>query len=629
MSTKVQYAGLGIPKPPPLTAAVTTGNLSAAKSKTYYLFLSCRCRGGWSLHSSSVAVSVEAGQRIDLTIPASARPAGSDVHEFAINLAIADNPESSVIVAQYPGYTSEGIKTELPATISLDQDEHLAYTSQDLTVSSYNELPSGYDFIRGMRRYVSGSGEIVEARLNGSQQIWELVFPSSFSSYISNTQSRIEIGCDRELSRIDDSFSVIVPSYSVDGSTSELTQFWIVNDASTPIPSGRRIEVSFSINGKDVSSDFSGLAELVFLGYVDTRDGTLDEEEMDTGISIPYTGNATTALVLEKDLPGKTAYSLAVRFEFTDKEIGFNVPQGATIRFHPRISLHYAKHSEISKISGDFIVPEGDRRRIVPDGTGLTALASSGSGAIAGFVFENIGETYVAGIVGDTANQYVIITNNGSCYIGNTIPSRTGALRAILGTINGVSVQSAWSESFSLNGSEFITVIIEHPTTIRSDYPDIVAGMTAKLNATGVKVYVRNISTGEIIEYDATIVADIEATIIETIEVGGDSGSNLGTSLPIIDEDLGLFVPTISVAVSSGSTTLSAGDYDICVAYYFEDTVTTISHKEELGCVPELAMTLTNAINNIPSLVNRIDEVENILEQIPGILDRLDALEGD
>jgi hypothetical protein len=141
-----------------------------------------------------------------------------------------------------------------------------------------------------------------------------------------------------------------------------------------------------------------------------------------------------------------------------------------------------------------------------------------------------------------------------------------------------------------LDSTKILSITVTHATAIRADYPDIIAGTTATLNAGKVRVYARIIGSSNIRVFDAPIIG-VNPT--ETILVGA-SGSTIITSLPSIDAEVGLFTPTsFTRTFATNSSVFTSGNYEIAIAYLYEDTVTSISHDVALGCVIESGGTLT------------------------------------
>jgi hypothetical protein len=569
-----QYASTITPPPP--TVAVVSGSTTEASAGNKSIWIYCRNRAGITLFSLRTEAAIASGQGLNIILPSAIRKSASDIHEIGVVMSNDTVPENGCVVATYLGYEIDGVTlTELPATITLSRDVHFQLRA---VVANPATLPSSYR-INGMRRLVNSTNQIVEWKSSSGD--WVACLPQNFNPYIASTLG--EGGCDVELSKITDTSAIIFPDYDSNGDLSEPVKFWIVNDTNFEIPQGKRIRLSVATDSEDVGSDdFKGLLQLAFLGYVNTTTGALDTTDMTVSSgTFTYQGDKVTNLALPKPLPPNYAYILQVQMAFDDADVGNSIAQGAIVKIYPRLAPNFSEYDPVADLLGNYIVATDERRRILPNGSGLDLVAGVGSGSIAFYKFRKLGKQLVPGLQPGTPDQKVIITNNGTCFVANSVPEETSALRALVSTVDGVGQISGWN-AIALTNALLLQIVLTHPTTVRDDYPDVIAGMSAELNATKVRVYVRPVGGGTIQIFDVPIVGeDGEAILV------GSLASSTASSLPSVPSNVGLFnVASFVGSTVSGSSVFNSGNYEFCIAYLNVNTVTTIYHASP-PCVYE------------------------------------------
>jgi hypothetical protein len=573
---RIQYASTITPPPP--TVSVITGNITVAKAGTYYLFLYCRNRAGVTQFSNSASVAIAAGQGIKIILPSAIRPTAAVIEHIGVVLSAYNTPGAGCVVATYPGNGA------LPAEIDLTRDEHLEIGKN---LAAIADLPTGQNLVHGMRRYVDQVSKILE--YNNYSSTWDICKPQIFNPYVASSLE--EGGADRDIADIQLVENILPVEYVTNTELVTLSNpviYWLVNDTSVNIPQGTRIRIAVATDVFDVvADDFKGLMSLRCLG-----DANLVTGELNTAIatgSFDYQGDQATNLLLTQPLASNHAYVLEIRMKASDYLLNNRVMQGDIAKIYPRFAVNYAAYNPTGKITGDLIIAESDRRRILPGGKALDLIAKNGSGTIKSYNFDQVGEQVVPGLVSNAAEQIVVITNNGTCYVADSIPD-TGAKRAIVSSVDGLGQISSWSSPIALNSSKLLKLTINHPTSIRPDYPDAIAGMTAIFNASKIAVFARPQAGGTILRFDAAIVG----TGAEEVTVGGVTTSTL-TDLPTVAFSQGLFKPiSYSLSTVIASSVFAATNYQIAVAYFYENTVTAISHDPTQGCVPEIAGTFAD-----------------------------------
>ena len=586
MVLHVQYGGIREKICAPQAISIPgEGNLSAA---TYFLWLQARNRAGYNLPSDSTEIAVAAGDRLDITLPADCRRDGEDIHRWIVLAGLSNEYATNWVIFAVEGRDEFDV-TPLPVTISLIEDSQLAgrvEVSEDS--SSENQLPQS-DRLNGMRRFLRSSGDILE--FTSKDNKWVPVYPQKWNAPVSNTRTDLN-GCNRSLSRIKDEQRLIISRYEGTGSIGEPVVFWLVNDGPNPIEKGVQIALSISI-GEHSLSPYSrevGLLELSFVGIANKETGILDTTD-DSGNNPAFgvgawiaDGGEPTGLALPKDLLPGFACVLAVRPHFNAFEQG-GFFEGAIIRISPSFYKKRAQYSPVAALQPNYIAQKEELCRIVPWDAPLSCLSLSGWGNVHGWIFQNSLQQ-LFGLTPNQVNQKLAIATNGIVSRRATVQP-VEDLRAIVGTVDGIGALSEW-KAIALSPSMQLRITVIHPTTIRADYPDVIAGSPrGRFNASAVKVFVRASDTPELIYSYEEAIASVEQTRI--IEIFGTSG--LTVTLPSPASDFGLYSPenfTLE-AVSNSSSTLADKVYEVAIAYVYRNTVTSISHSFSRGCIREMS----------------------------------------
>lgn len=547
------YAGIPSQISAPVVSVIS-GSLTTPVSGSLYWQM--RNRQGFNLYSPPTAVNLTAGQGLSVIVP-DCNCEGYDSVSYLLSFSPTNTYLAAYVIATYSALEA------LPGVLILNKDE---YFVTQKSVANTSQIP--VNKIHGMRVYVDEWGEIKEWQ-DGQ---WLRVYPQEFQTLIASTRSLN--GCDRLLSEFTDEQKEIIirPDYAVDRSYSEPVKFWLRNETTSSFFAGRSISVGISWGDTDLTDLFfgAGAVNLTFLGYVNLADGSLDTSASSggqmTGINqrITYTNN-NSGLILEKDLPSQYAYLVAVEIQVDVASLGGRVAENAQIEVSLSIGERVGYYSGVAAIIGNLISSGLDLRRIVPD-AGLSAIALSGSGIVNGRSFIGVGERGVLGLVANTADQLVAINGNGTCFVVSAIGSGQ-TLRAKVGTLNG-SGKAVVEGSVTLSPSTRLQIELTHPTNIRTDYLDVIAGNSkGNFNATDIWIWV-----GE----NRFIVPVQLGETTQTIILTGTGGEEI----PVPVSELGLYSPIVdSVTAASGASSFVSGTYLITVAYYYTNTVTAISHQ--------------------------------------------------
>lgn len=444
------------------------------------------------------------------------------------------------------------------------------------------ELPQT-DRLNGMRRFLKSSEKILE--FNEHQIAWEPVYPQRWIEPVSNTRSTN--GCNQSLAKVNER-NVIVPRYKATGNIGEQVEFWLVNDGPTIVPKGVQVALSISIGEKELSpyAREIGLLEIALLGIVKVATGELDTTDdlgnvaFGIGSWLPDGGNPT-GISLPKDLLPGFALKIAVRPRFNAADqTGFF--EGSLIKIFPSLYQRRSQYNPVAALQPNYIAKTQDLCRIVPWNAPLSCMSLAGKGNLFGWIFEK-GIQTVFGLSPNEANQPLAIATNGAV-VKRSFIQPTEDVRAIVGTIDGVGKISAWQAIF-LDSSLQVRVSVTHPTTIRIDYPDIIAGsLRGRFNATKVKVFIRAVDTPETIYSVESAIAPGEPQNVVDI-----SGLNTPDSWPAPAADFGLYEPeSFSLETVATSSSFPTNTYEMAIAYSFSNCVTSISHSPNRGCIREM-----------------------------------------
>lgn len=600
-----------------ITPGITIGSASGGNLTAGSLWISVQAqtRAGRNLLSTPVQVTWDDGDKVQVVIGADARETSeTDIVAFVVSGAATNTPTDMLRLASWyardayvdpvdsTAYPGQGTSRSLPHTIELTEDAHVALNASVATPAA---LPTGDDLIQGAIRLVNSLSEywLYDAEAETGEQAaaagyWVLSSQSELETYLASTTE--ERGCDRPISELSD-LVLSPPVYRGDGSDSYAIQLWFTNGlvaGAGPIyDAGTPLSLQTLLNGNNKSTVFARRVIATLLGYVDRETGELNTSvpgvgsdiELDTsdsGTDDPRLGTLELPLDLE---PGQAA-AYEFRFRFKRSELGVKLRAGDrfTLRFDEDGILGFSDSAWY--ITGDVVLNAGDKMRVVPASLGV--LRKRGRCIVKGFRTPNVREQFVSGFTANLAAQKVCISAalGGDCIIRQPAEALgvTDAIRAVVSTEAGTYVASSWQPAVNISGTNIIQVSTTYPTGIRSDYPDVVAGMSATFNAPQVRVFIR--FGGTIYEMPTPVSPTLPD---DTILISTISGWATVGSLPTSPSaDFGLFgYGAISAISATGSGTLTAGSYEVAIAWHYPSpntAITKISHSTSVGCIPEL-----------------------------------------
>jgi hypothetical protein len=583
-----RYAGVGIDCSEwNIEVIPSGGNLTTGG--TIYFSFQLMNRAGLNRAFISSAVTYIQGDRIEITIPESTIREAHDIHYFILSASTSSNPENFIQIARLPGYQygegiePQSIKLQLPATIQLTEDEHLLLAPNVLNAAT---LPSGADLIDGMVRWVIQESRFVEYQ--AQFDIWE--FLGSPNTFILDTTID---GSDRNLSEIDPTDIIPHPIYPPAPNTKVLpeweSKYFLYNNSDNPLPAGTEFGIELSYNNKRSSDLLNGLFLIKFDGFVDGNGNlrTTDSEGRDfnnVGGFIPWEPKIETPFITDDELQPGESISISVKPFFSTAELNNQVPDGAVIGILPVIRTQSGGYNPIAElIDGDVVFAKGDYYRVLPT-SGLSFTIGKGMALVGSYSFPVKPSRTISGLRENTANQQVIINGNGAVYLEspNYQPTSSEALRALVGTVSGESVATEWSDYLEVtNGGISVSAIISN--IIREDYPDVIKGAAAQVNAPTINVYLQRLSDGAIRKFSSISLLP-QNGFSYTI---GDWNDGIDSTLPVeIEENFSLFAPG-EVTLAEDSGILATDSYRVAVSYGYEGTeITSISHASP-PCIKE------------------------------------------
>jgi hypothetical protein len=387
----------------------------------------------------------------------------------------------------------------------------------------------------------------------------------AISTYITDTTATD--GCDQDVRT--PNLIVNAPSYTCDGSKGDGVTFWLRNEFSTIISSGTRISCTVRLFEEDKSQLFDSLLILELLGYVNLITGVLDAS-VSSG-EVTYQPRSQW-LTLPEDLDIGYAAVVRVSPKFTITDLDNNVPYLANLTTY----VTFAPTSGIYTpgVFGNLIYNEYDKWRIYSD-VGLSVIKSKGSGIVNNYELNDISAETITGLSSNTANQYIFLTSNGTSFASTTSSFVSAVKRCVVSTVNGIGTPVSYG-SFALNNTKKLSVTVNYPTSVRSNYPDaLIAGSSkGKFNATNVVIYIKNSS-------NAVFVTEVNITPSASNDVYVLNYSDFTSStLATPSSNYGLYTPlSVTTSTPSNSSTFPTDSYEVFVAFKYTGVVTVIDHS--------------------------------------------------
>jgi hypothetical protein len=544
--------------------SVVNGSGNLGVTGTYYISIQGRNLIGLNLNSALVPVTLTTTSTLTITLPSLAN--GETWSDIVISASTTNDVSalSQVMVVNSADFNSSVILTSV---------ELLKLTTSERTVANSAALPATP--IQGLIRYVTNLNYYYEYDKDSTATVDNLtvltattgrwIRVGAISTYITDTTSND--GCDQDVRTPD--LIVNAPSYTCNGSKGDGVTFWLRNEFSTIIPSGTRISCTVRLFEEDKSQLFDSLLILELLGYVNLTTGVLNAAT--SSGEVVYQPRSQW-LTLPEDLDIGYAAVVRVSPKFTITDLDNNVPYLANLTTY----VTFAPTSGIYTpgVFGNLIYNEYDKWRIYSD-AGLSVIKSKGSGIVNNYELNDISAETITGLSSNTANQYIFLTSNGTSFASTTSSFVSAVKRCVVSTVNGIGTPVSYG-SVSLNNTKKLSVTVNYPTSVRSNYPDaLIAGSSkGKFNATSVVIYIKNNS-------NAVFVTEVNITPSASNDVYVLNYSDFTSStLATPSSNYGLYAPlSVTTSTPSNSSTFPTGSYEVFVAFKYTGVVTVIDHS--------------------------------------------------
>lgn len=604
-------AAFGVLRPqcPAATISVAGGGNLAAGSA--YFWAVRQNRVGFDIPVALGQQSWSANQKLVITLPATLRAAGEDLHRVWILAADTNNAAIATPLTQWRAYTlvqiggsgfySE-VQASLPATVELSRPEQVVIGGVAANALSLAAIAYPMD---GMVRYLNSTAAFFycdamsTATANGTTVIasggsgkWlPWIFAPTFALG-SVTDTTAQYGANRDTrSLVDADVMIPPPSYRMDGTTSQSVIYTLLNgtaESGTAIAAGSRIVLDAYQSGDIKSQFFSRKIIAVVLGYVRLSDGTFTTAGLTVGSAITYT-YGKEVYTLEADLP--PGYGVVIKISFAFKKEELNGRIGTTPL---AIALYFSNQSGNffpgSEMWGSSVIyPSGNFRRVYPK-RGQTAYIGSGSGMVFASSFSSAAALDLTLPSSNVSDQKITLNGNGDVfYRGSLALDASEVLRAAVSLAAGRSNPSNPTAYTAIAASGGISVTVTYPTAIRSDYPDsAIAGAATSLgfqmNAPFVCLYVQRQSDGQIREF---INYATTATATQIFSVTSFTSGTIIGSLPDAVGGFGLFASTPVPGISAISGSFAADSYRAYWGFRYDGTTISAINHAATGCIAE------------------------------------------
>lgn len=570
---------------------VSGGNIS--NEGEIYLSFQLQNRAGFNIPSVSGAIAYQSGQKIVITIPESVRADGWDIHYFIVSAGTTDNPATHVQIAGYSGfeygvgYEPQSVRTTLPATIELSEDEHILLAP---SIADLGSLPHGVNRIDRQIRWVTSESKWFQYRadsqLTSSADVFDAdigqwVRVGAASSYVIDT--KIGMGSDRPLNSILPTSVIPTPPYPGETLTKYLpqweSQYWIINSTPIALPAGTEFGIELEYNNRRSPDLLSGLFMVKFLGFV-RSDGTIRTQDSqgrnfpNVGAFFPWTPKVTTPFITIDALQPGEAIALAVKPFFSVAELNGQVSPKDIVGVIPVIRTQSGDFNPLGKLlPKGTVYPNADRYRVVPN-VGLIFDILSGHAIVGGYDFPVKPKRTYSGLQPNLSGQKIIINGNAAVYaeLPSYTPSSSEALRALVSTEPGESVVGEWSDYVSASG---LILNLSYPNSVRADYPDVIANNNkAAFNPPIVNIYIQREDTLEIRKFSGFLA--IASAGQEFTISNWDSGTI--SSLPVAGAEFSLFAPG-DTAIAPTSGNFPATNFRATYSFEYDgNQISAISH---------------------------------------------------
>ena len=593
---------------PSFTVIPGFGEFSLFGGGTEKFWLTAENACGYTEISDPVEITFEKNEAIQISLPANARTDGTGFLYY--HLCIGDSVATATRIYRWQSIDDAGVSLSLDP-ITLYRDEHLQSAP---SVALPTDLPTGADRLPGQTRLVIGGvptnayylydplevraadGEtIIEDSAGGK---WAITLGTAVLGLVDPLG---ESGCAQGISEVDPTIvrrELLLLNTDTPIEQTVWTKGHLVADQT--IPAGTPLQIFPYLNSIFQPQLFNQGIKLMFRGNVDLSDGSLSivNSEAPGGemvtIDAEYIYDAFYPVyTTEVEIPVGSAGLFEVSLYVSKVQLGSQAAIGSLFSFDLRAIPLSGIPALWGYFTGDIVLAEGDRLRVLPDetiGTGHAVVAQETHPPVTN-------RRTLAPLANDTENIQIVIDGRANLFIrnpGESLPTNE-ALRALVSLQEGHD-RVAWTADITVQENEQIILTriipsyddITDTAIVRLNYPTI-GGMACEFNVSFYKLWVFDGTTyyessmpqalAQVNEADITI-ADL-ADFVATTQPS-DPASNFG-----------FFDPPSLTAITQGGGGLIAGTYRIGFAYYYAgNQITSISHDIADGCLPELNQTL-------------------------------------
>ena len=590
--------------------ASSGGNLTG--NETVEFFLQAHNRVGVNLLSEGKSVAISPGQKVTVTINAGAIKSGEDIFKFVVSArrGIATPVQIAEIYAKEADQVTY---KALPISLSITRNAHLSTT---LT----GDYTTGDDRINGQIRIIANNGyrydeKATAGHLASSPGYWVNDSRAGFLNITSTTSS---YGCDRSTSTALPTIPVTIRSQ---GSlqTESLIYWWsnnLVSNLGNFSPSGTGLNLRIYLNGQLNNSEgvpysnlFNNLISYRFLGYVDLATGVLDTALSGVNVFKRWSVSNSGMVLPTNLLPGYAA-AFSLQVEFTTDSLTTLIDNGGGLTLDLIQEPSGGVYAPGASVLGDSVI---NGLQVVPQ------YMLPGSATLGNFQVDFRTNSFIIGLLEDTANQKIVINASPSGIVkAKTTDLIEGEyLRAVVGTTPGTQRMSQWSELAVINNNAKL-ITLTYPVnpdtslaTIRGDYPDLIAGLTgAFFNVPKINIYVdlmvynggNDSFSHTYYQLEETPLPDQatqEFTLINITNATEITENDLPTTGDLAFGLFGYFIPAITDSNVSGS--LSGTHIRVAISYHYPEenlALTKITHDPALGCLPQIRGSLISSLEN-------------------------------
>jgi len=570
---------------------VQTGTVSSAPG-TYYIWAQARNDIGYNLPVGPFAITLGANQGISISWSSECYKNGESWRRLALSVSTTSTASDALVFCEV-----DVVSTSLANSSSIIEPYFLANPSPlaSAVPDDYVDGNSNAAYGRGVifqysdgnyYRYNKLSSVTYPPSLPSSKGgQWVRSYYPARSIYIEDT-SDPNLGCDVEIKDILDPQMVLPLTYAANGADGPTRYFALYNSGSTSYI-GTTFNMKVELLGEDVSVNFKGLLKITNFFVASKLTGL----RISTPNGLNYYDVTRPVNFTLPQAYEETVISVTPNFTY-EQLIGLPVGSFTTadLTFTPFLSkVQSTFDSELSSFLGDnLVMPYGGKIRLHPTTSGYKYLSGKYSQGGA-FYVTNEGIVTTSSI-GVSVFGFIL----GGPYSG---PSNSGIgayrQRASITRGSASSQVSSFSNGIQAGASPILNVTLNHPSTYRTSYPDVLAGTEwlGKFIVSSMTLYVKKVSTNDINAAGDIFTFNISGfnysvgdslTQIATVDLSTPTSTlatNSYITAPFFPE-AGLYSPPTPSAAAAISGT--GFYYFVACQYNWVNQITGITHNIDL-----------------------------------------------